>query len=1041
MEKLNLKPTHKPIRDYYEALEQYDHLDITHEGAVSSPFGQLLAICAKRVGGTLEPQHSMRSPKGNRIVIDGRIIDQYKFSIAYWEAKDMDDDLPKAIQEKRDKGYPFDNILFQTPERAILYQNEEIALDTDITDPINLIEALQRLFSYSRTTFKDWYDAVDKFSTQIPALADKLKELVKKQHKTNTAFKKAFAGFYQTCRTSINPDLSQAAVEEMLIQHILTERIFRKVFDRSDFTNRNIIAIEIERVSAALMHQSVSRDEFLKPLNPFYAAIEEAATHFKDFSEKQHFLNTVYEKFFQEYSEDTADTHGIVYTPQPIVDFMVNSVECLLKNKFNRSLSDTGVHIIDPFVGTGNFIVRLMQDIQKIALEDKYRNELHCNEVLLLPYYIANLNIEQEFLHHTEKYLPFEGITYADTFELFDKEQMEIQTLTEENTKRVEQQKEKDMFVVIGNPPYNAGQQNENDNNKNRKYPALDKRIQDTYVKDSKAQLKYNTYDPFVRAFSWASKRIGNSGIVAFITNNNFINGLVFDGMRKHLAEEFNELYLLNLGGNITKGQPADSNVFDITIGVSIALLVKTGEPIDSPCILYNNETELLSKARTFNFLETRENVDNIKWEKKDPDAKHTWLTEGLHADFDDLIPIGTKAAKDKKGTAEGVIFKNFSLGVSTNRDVWVYNFNQDALHDNVQRMLETYTAEVDRWKRQVTEWKRGNVSEPQVDDFVLSDATKIKWSRDLKEKKLQKGKITEYANHKIKTSLYRPFTKTNLFFDKILIDSPGQFSIIFPTPKEEMENQIICLTDKGSEKPFMTLMSNKLTDLHVVGSGCGAQCFPFYTYSKDGQTRRENITDWALKTFRNCYGDDTISKWDIFYYNYGILHHPDYRDKYQEDLKRSLPHIPFAEDFWKFAKAGKRLADLHINYESVEKYADLKRTETPNMPLNLSVEKMKFTDKTRIEYNNFLTIENIPVEAHDYKLGTRSALEWIVDQYKIKEDKDAKKHKGSYIVNNPNSKAEPQYIVDLIARVTTVSLETVKIIEGLPALYPDDED
>ena len=1032
MEKLNIKPTHKPVRDYYEALEQYDRHNITHEGAVSNPFAFLLATCAKKIKGTLEPQHTMRSPEGNRIVIDGAILNDYGLPIAYWEAKDMDDDLPKAIQEKRDKGYPFDNILFQNPERAILYQNHEVALDTDITEPKNLIEVLQRLFLYSGATFSDWYDAVNKFSDRIPALAAKLKELVEEQHKTNTAFKEAFAGFYQTCLASINPDLSQAAVEEMLIQHILTERIFLKVFDRSDFTNRNIIAIEIEKVSKALMQYSVSRDEFLKPLAPFYTAIEEAATHCKDFSEKQHFLNTVYEKFFQEYSEDTADTHGIVYTPQPIVDFMVNSVEYLLKTEFNRSLSDTGVHIIDPFVGTGNFIVRIMQDIQKIALEDKYRHELHCNEVLLLPYYIANLNIEQEFLHHTKKYLPFERIVFADTFELFDQQQMEL--LTEENTKRVEQQKAKDMFVVIGNPPYNAGQQSENDNNKNRPYEALDKQIKATYVKDSKAQLKYNTYDPFVRAFSWASNRIGNSGIVAFITNNNFINGLVFDGMRKHLAEEFNALYLLNLGGNINKRQPAGSNVFDIKIGVSIALLVRTGEPIDSPCILYNNETELLSKAQTFHFLKTHKSVSNVTWQEIQPDEKHTWLTEGLHDDFDDLIPIGTKVAKDKKGTAEGVIFKNFSLGVSTNRDVWVYNFNQDALRDNVQCMLETHEVELDRWKRQ-------KLPKPKIDDFVLYDDTKMKWSNTLKQH-LERGNITQFAEEKIRCSLYRPFTKRELFFDNILIDRIGHFPTIFPTRETETENQVICLTDKGSEKPFMTLMSNQLTDLHVVGSGCGAQCFPFYTYSKDGKIRHENITDWALKKFQNNYDDNRISKWDIFYYNYGILHHPDYQDKYREDLKRSLPRIPFAEDFWAFAKAGEQLADLHINYESVPKYIGLALKETPNMPLDLCVEKMRLSkDKTRIEYNNFLTIEDIPAEAHNYRLGTRSALEWIVDQYCISEDYKPNTGRGSRIVNDPNSEEDPRYIVDLIARVITVSLETMKIIKNLPALYSVDED
>ena len=1037
MKELNLKPTHKPIRDYYEALEEYNQLDITHEGAVSNPFAFLLATCAKRAGVTLEPQHTMHSPKGNRIVIDGAIRDEYGFSIAYWEAKDKDDDLPKAVQEKRNNGYPFDNILFQNPDRAILYQNGVEVLDADITEPVNLVETLQRLFTYSNTTFKDWYDAVDKFSERIPALADKLKELVEQEHKTNAGFKKAFASFYQTCRTAINPDLSRAAIEEMLIQHILTERIFLKVFERSDFISRNIIAFEIEKVSKALMQHSVSRDEFLRPLNPFYTAIEDAAAYCKDFSEKQHFLNTVYERFFQGFSVKVADTHGIVYTPQPIVDFMVDSVEHILSTQFDKSLSHPGVHIIDPFVGTGNFIVRLMQDIHTIALDQKYRHELYCNEILLLPYYIANLNIEQEFWQRTQKYLPFEGISFADTFELFEKPQIEL--FSEENTKRVEQQKAKDMFVVIGNPPYNAGQQNENDNNKNRPYPALDKRIQDTYVKDSKAQLKSDTYDPFVRAFSWASKRIGNSGIVAFITNNNFINGLAFDGMRKHLAEEFNALYLLNLGGNINKGQPAGSNVFDIKIGVSIAVLVRTGEPINSPCIFYNNETELLSKEQTFHFLETHENVgnSNITWQEIQPDEKHTWITKGLHADFDTLTPMGTKEAKEGKGTAEttdGVIFKNFSLGISTNRDFWVYNFNQDALRDNVQRMLETYEVELDRWRRQ-------KPPKPKVDDFVLYDDTKMKWSRDLK-RKLKGGKITEYADHRIKNSLYRPFIKTNLFLDKVLIDSPGQFFTIFPTLETETENQVICLTDKGSEKPFMTLMSNQLTDLHVVGSGCGAQCFPFYIYSKDGKIRRENITDWALKKFQNDYGDDSISKWDIFYYNYGILHHPDYRDKYRVDLKRSLPCIPLADDFWALAEAGKQLADLHINYESVPKYTGLTLKETQNMPLDLYVEKMKLSkDKTQIEYNDFLTIEDIPVEAHDYRLGTRSALEWVVDQYRVTEDYKPNTGRGSRIVKDPNREAEPRYIVDLIARVITVSLETVKIIENLPALYSVDDD
>ncbi len=865
MEKLNLKPTYKPIKDYYKALEQYDQYDLTHEGAVSNPFAILLDVCAKKVKATFVPQYQMRTKVGNRITVDGAILDEYGLPIAYWEAKDIDDDLTKAIQEKREKGYPFDNILFQTPERAVLFQDKQEVLNTDITDSENLIRVLQFLISYSDTTFVDWYEAVDKFSDRIPTLAKKLKELIAEQHKTNAAYKSAFAVFYQACRNSIDPNLSQDTVEEMLIQHILTERIFLKVFDRSDFTDRNIIAREIEKVSAVLMQHSLSRDEFLKPLNPFYVAIENAATQCKDFSEKQHFLNTVYEKFFQEYCVKTADTHGIVYTPQPIVDFMVNSVEFLLQDKFNRSLSDTSVHIIDPFVGTGNFIVRIMQDIRKTAIEEKYKHELHCNEVLLLPYYIANLNIQQEFWHHTGTNLPFEGITFADTFELYDKSQMDLFTV--ENTKRIENQKEKDMFVVIGNPPYNAGQDDENQNNKNREYPSLDKQIKNTYSKDSKARLSTKLYDPYVRAFFWASERIGDTGIVAFVTNNSYITERTFDGMRKHLADGFNAVYLINLGGDIRKGQPGDSNVFGITVGVSITLLVKTGEPIDAPDIFYNNETELQSKAKTFDFLNRHQNVDNVSWQPIDPDAKNKWITEGLHKDFFDLIPIGSKDVKENEDTtaetAEGVIFKNYSLGVSTNRDYWVYNFNQDSLRENVERMIETYNTEVDRWMRQAP-------PKPDVDGFVLNDAKKIKWSRDLKEKKLMPGRIAEYSDCKIRSSLYRPFTRTNLFLDKILIDSPGKFLSIFPNSKAESENRVICVEAYG-RKEFAALMCRLIPNINLYGDP--QQSFPFFTYNEDGTNRRENITDWALEEFQNNYSDDNISKWNIFYYIYGLCY------------------------------------------------------------------------------------------------------------------------------------------------------------------------
>ena len=397
----------------------------------------------------------MRTAGGNRIVIDGAILDEYQLPLAYWEAKDIDDNLLRAVQEKRDVRLPVSTTSSSKPQNAPSFTRTGRKCLTSTSQSRHISSLHSNTYSptrHLRSTTGRPPSPISENTCQ-PSHS-KLKALIEQRYETDTAFKKAFADFYETCRTSINPELSQDAVEEMLTQHILTERIFRTVFDRSDFTRRNIIAREIENVSDVLMRQAMSRDAFLQPLDRFYVAIEQAATLCKDFSQKQHFLNTFYEKFFQGFSEDVADTHGIVYTPQPIVDFMVNSVEHILKTEFGRSLSDTGVHIIDPFVGTGNFIVRLMQDIRGTALEEKYRHALHCNEVMLLPYYIASLNIEQEFFQRTGTYLPFEGIALADTFELLEQQQGEL--FTQENTERVKKQKAADMFVVIGNPPYNA---------------------------------------------------------------------------------------------------------------------------------------------------------------------------------------------------------------------------------------------------------------------------------------------------------------------------------------------------------------------------------------------------------------------------------------------------------------------------------------------------------------------------------------------------------------------------------------------------------
>ena len=1036
MTTLNLKPTHKPIKDYYDALDQFDQLGFTHETAVRSAFQSLLQHCGRAFNWTLVPEYSMtslisqtnnsplirgaRGVKNNRIVVDGALIDGFNLVHGYWEAKDIHDNLPVQVQHKFEAGYPRDNILFQTPKRAILWQNDQPVLDADLTDATQLIETLETFFSHRPQAYVEWETAVAQFKDRVPALGNGLAELIEKERGTSRQFAAAFRTFHEKCCQSINPDLSEAAVEEMLIQHLLTERVFRTVFDRPDFTRRNVIADEIEKVIDALTSHAFSRDGFLRSLDRFYIAIEDTARTISDFSQKQGFLNTVYEQFFQGFSVKVADTHGVVYTPQPIVDFMVRSVEEILQSEFNRSLSDSGVHIIDPFVGTGNFIVRVMREIQKTTLEEKYQSELHCNEVMLLPYYIASMNIEHEFFEAIGEYQPFEGICLVDTFELAEDRQLLL--FGHENTRRVEDQKKAPMFVVIGNPPYNVGQVNENDNNRNRKYETMDARVAETYVSDSQATLRNKLSDPYVKAIRWASDRIGQEGVVAFVTNNGFLDAMAFDGMRKHLADDFDAIYILDLGGNVRKNPKLSGtthNVFGIQIGVSINFLIKKRDSTSVVERFYANVDEFWRKEDKYRYLDSKGNYRNIEWKPIVPDQRYTWLTEGLHAEFETFIPMGIKRRKAAKDEDREAIFRLYSLGVATNRDILAYSFNLELLQERISTFIEIYNSTVDRKKR--------HDPNTPVENFIDTNDPRIKWTRQVKAS-LKKLELSNYEDSHFRTALYRPFTQKYLYFDNFWNEERYQQYRIFPTPKTETENRVIIVPSVGGRSDYWCFCTDIIPNLTLTSID-GSQCFPFYTYDENGSNRRENITDWVLEQFRTHYRDEAITKWDIFHYTYVLLHHPTYRERYQANLKRDLPRLPYAPDFREFVQAGQQLGEIHIGYEDVDEYP-IKKIETPGKPLDWRVEKMKLSkDKTQLVYNDFLTLNGIPAKVFDYKLGNRSALEWVIDQYRIKTDK------RSGIVNDPNREDDPQYIVKLIGKVITVSLETVEIVEDLPDL------
>jgi predicted helicase len=1096
---VTIKPDHKAIDSYYKTLDELrEGQDVHGEGNVRRAFASLLVDTARERKWTLIEELTQNTGTKQPIRLDGGLRDEWQLPHGYWEAKDSRDDLDTEIRRKRERGYPFDNIIFEDTREAVLFQDGLEVTRVPVRDRGRLADLLTRFYNHEIEPFQKFDEAINYFKGEIPNIANGLKARIEAAHRDNTRFQKAFAAFMELCRTALNPNISQAAVDEMLIQHMLTERIIRKVFDVETFTRRNVIAGEVEKVIDALTGQHFNLSEFLGALDRFYTAIEDAADKLANFTDKQRFINTVYERFFQGYSVRIADTHGIVYTPQEIVDFMCAAVEEVLADEFGKKLGDEDVYIIDPCTGTGSFIVNLIRRAYTANprnFDRFYREQLFANEVMLMPYYIASLNIEHTYHELARHYEVFEGVCFVDTLDLAQGEQMKLAFMNEANSARVERQKNAPITVIIGNPPYNSKQLDENDNNKNRKYEVIDKRLAQTYGKDSNASLNAKLYDPYVKFFRWAADRLqGRDGIVCYVTNNSFVDQIAFDGMRKHLLHDFTRVYHLDLHGNVRQNPKLSGtthNVFGIQVGVGVTVAIRSskhnGDPVGALHVTPLQQSQSTTPARLFyhrvpEFWTRKEKLDwlaenvvlqgrqnslnTVPWAELTPDSRHTWLVLDNAAEFTSFIPMGSKETKITRLENVETIFKTYSLGVNTARDNYVRSYDYQNLAQRIERFSQDYNLEVDRYKR--------NGKGKDIDSFL--DNSKVKWSETLK-RHLLSGKYSEFEVNKIRLSLYRPFCKHSLYYDEILNDRPGLFRKVFPTPASEKENRIICATGVGAERPFATTITNSIPDLNFYGPGTVPQWFPFYIYDEDGTNRRENITDWALAQFRSRYApvgtrlsasaapntsegegnSRQITKWDIFYYVYALLHHPEYRTRYADNLKRELPRIPFVPDpspnsgrgegegFWHFADAGRKLADLHLNYETVKPYELQWQVKGQ---LSYRVEKMKLknllpspldgegsevrTYKTyaAIEINPTLTLSGIPPEAFAYRLGNRSALEWVIDQYQVSTDA------RSGITSDPNRYSQnKRYIVDLVERIVRVSVETVAIVDSLPPL------
>jgi predicted helicase len=993
------------IKQYQNEVEKIIHFGGTKkETAIRNAFYNLLNEYAKGKGLMIVTEVTIKATNSNKNVTpDGTLKDVLRQDWGYWESKDESDILDDEIQKKFDKGYPKDNILFEDSQNAILIQNGVEVFRISMKNADDLHKLITTFINFERPEIKNFRTAIELFKQDIPKVTETLRTIIETAEKENTNYIKASKVFLKLCHDSINPEVTKDDVREMIIQHILTEDVFNTIFDETQFHRENNIARELESVIHTFFTGSI-RKTALGSIQHYYQAINAAAAGIADHHEKQKFLKIIYETFYKSYNPKAADRLGVVYTPNEIVQFMIKSTDYLLHKHFNKFLEDKGVEILDPATGTGTYICDIIDYIAKDKLEYKYKNELHSNEVAILPYYISNLNIEFTYTQKTGKYAEFENHCFVDTLDnlgfAFTGKQIDMFTsISEENTKRIKKQNDRKIAVVIGNPPYNANQLNENDNNKNREYPEIDKRIKDTFIHYSTAQ-KTKVYDMYARFYRWAMDRLDNNGIIAYITNRSFIDSRTFDGFRKCIQNDFDFAYIIDTKSDVRanpKIAGTTHNVFGIQTGVAIMLLVrKANRDKKAQCnIQYFTLTDEMRKEEKLQWF-AENNIKEIPFTHIQPDKNNNWLNIADN-NFETLLPL-----QDEKNA----IFNKYFMGVVTARDSWNYDFNKENLEKKIQFFINTYNNLIDI----------GDNSFPEI----------IKWSDTLKKHFLKKEKLT-FDKNKIVKAFYKPLNVCWFYSDKILSDRLTNNHYETFGKKLELTNPCFGIIGKDTVIPFTTFSFQNINDLNSLSNAAGGnKTFSFYKYDANGN-QIENITDWGLQQFVKQYGKKGITKEAIFNYVYAVLHNPAYRKKYELNLKREFPRIPFYDDFQKWSKLGKQLMELHINYETVKPYnlqeisTDTK--ETPKAKLKADKE----TGIIILDENTLL--KGIPADAWRYKLGNRSALEWILDQYKESKPKDPT------IAEKFNTYKFADYktqVIDLLKRVCTVSVETIKIIDEM---------
>ncbi|MGB3493668.1 MAG: type ISP restriction/modification enzyme [Elainellaceae cyanobacterium] len=1226
------------------------------ETSIRNAFERLLNDYCKPQNYMLIPELDFKTKFNTTVFPDGTVKDAIRLEHGWWESKDQYDKLDEEIEKKFAKGYPDENILFEDSQTAVLIQHSQEVARVSMKDAEALDRLLQTFVEYERAEVRDFRAAIAKFKEDIPHILPVLRDIITQQEESNTQFRERRNTFLEVCRQSINPEIEIFDIHEMLIQHILTEDIFTNIFHESQFHRENNIARELSEIINTFF-TGATRKNTLKSIEHYYAVIRRKSENIVNHHEKQKFLKAIYENFYKAYNPKAADRLGIVYTPNEIVRFMIESTDYLVHKHFGKLLSDPGVEILDPCTGTGTYVTELIEYLPADKLEHKYKHEIHCNEVAILPYYIANLNIEFTYQQKMGEYEEFKNICLVDTLDHcgFEGKQFDLFAMSVQNTARIQEQNSKTISVIIGNPPYNAWQANFSQDNANRSYSEIDKRIKATYIKFGTAQNQIAIYDMYTRFLRWASDRLGENGIVSFVSNSSFIDSKAYDGFRKAVAQEFSEMWIIDMKGNArTTGErrrKEGGNVFsdEIRVGIAVYLLVRK-EKAEGFKVFYNAIDDYVDADDKKQYFSSN-SLTSLNFDHITPDQKANWinLTDN---DFESFLPLIDKEVK--AGRSQEAVFQLFSAGVKTQRDEWVYDFSKEALIKRMKYFVEVYG--------------------DRLENGVRRDLD-IKWDPDL-EKHLENKIPKRFEISNIRSALYRHFGKVYFYFDRHFNGRTYRMFNLFPNANSE--NKLIGFMGQSAGKPFCILSTNLIPDLNCISPASGGtQCLSLYRYDENGN-RIDNITDWALEQFRNHYGNElsqtrglspllpegelplsearglsplfseregckqfwfvtfvthnsrvsermmvygveggeplifsaedqifiaeriaeaakrygieivgfnvlpdhvhmvvaaetekelnenirkikgfsshqfqrshnwdkgqhiwaqkfnrqpiedenalteileyvwnnhikhterwgeelistwetglpnkglkplveivrdgctaietilnpepgtrglsplpeqtqNITKLDIFHYTYAVLHHPAYRTKYELNLKREFPRLPFYADFHQWVAWGKTLMELHLTYETIEPYGlrrvDIGRNKAtrdtplqgsliatdppdPPDPAKPTTPKAKLkADKIegKVILDTDTTLEGVPAVAWDYKLGNRSALEWILDQHKEKKPRDPTIREKFNTYKFADYK---EHVIELLDRVCTVSVKTMEIIQQMP--------